>query len=400
MSMFDSASRRLLLSRWDEAIRDARLLIREGADTCVIGCRDEGSDVETVEMTVHNARFYSRTLASATLGLGEAYMDGDYEVEGGLHPLFLMLLRNGLNYKKRTDPIFLLKYLLILATNRFGNQSGRIKAHYDLGIDLYECFLDPKMVYTSGWYRTPDDDLETATTAKLDQVCRRLELSEGQELADLGCGFGSLLIHAAQNYGVRGIGITLSPTQAEWARKRVAQTQLNDRIEIRVGDYKSLDRTFDKVATTGMIEHIYEDEYPALFATIARYLRPGGLAVIEGLGNSGAVNRHDPFIQKYIFPGSNQALLSQIARGCERAGLVVLNVENYIRSYYLTVLAWHEKFEANRHQLDPKVYDATFIRMWQVYFALALAGTRYSKAANFETLVTNDHMRNHRLGPL
>jgi cyclopropane-fatty-acyl-phospholipid synthase len=398
MAILDPLSRSLLLSRWDEAIGDARLLIHEGPDTHIVGCRDEGRDIETVEMTVRRARFYTRTMTSATLGLGEAYMDEDYDVEGGLDRLFNILLRNRLNYKKRTDPLFLLKYLLILATNKLGNQSGRIKAHYDLGIDLYESFLDPKMVYTSGYYLTPDDGIEAAETTKLDRICRKLDLSEGQELVDLGCGFGGLLIHAARNYGIRGIGITLSPTQAEWARKRVAENGLGDRIDIRVGDYGSLGGSVDKVVSTGMLEHLYEGEYQTFFNTVARYLRPGGLAVIEGLCNSGAINRHDPFIQKYIFPGSNQPLLSQIARGCERAGLVVLDVENYIRSYHLTVLAWHRAFEANRHRLDPKRYDKRFVRMWQVYFALALAGTRYSKAANFETLVTNDHMGAHRLG--
>jgi cyclopropane-fatty-acyl-phospholipid synthase len=395
MGAIDAIARRQLLARWNEALQDTQLIIREGSETHTVGGRGGG---EAVTMTVYRPRFYARTLSLGSLGLGEAYMDKDYEVEGGLHHLYMALARNRLGYKSRFDPIFALKYLLILTHNKLKGSAVAVRRHYDLGLDLYESFLDPSMSYTSGYATSNDDDLETLQATKFDRICRKLDLKPGETLLDLGCGFGSTLIYAAKHHGIRGIGISLSPTHADAARHYIAKEGLSDRIAIHTGDFRSLSGSYDKVSTIGMIEHVLPGDYDEMFHTIARYLRPGGLAIVNGIGNSGAKNRHDPFIQKYIFPATNQPLLSQIARGCERAGLAILDVENYIRSYFLTAYYWHRNFEANRHKLDPKIYDERFVRMWQVYFAWGLAASRYSDSSHYEVLVTNDMMRDHPPG--
>ncbi len=391
-------ARRLLLDRWDDALRDTRMIVREGALRHTIGRRDGGADVETVELDVRHPRFFARTVSLGTLGLGEAYMDEDYEVEGGVDRLYMALMRNRLNFKSRSDPLFMIQYLLVLAHNRLQPRAANVDAHYALGDDLFESFLDPMLIYTSGYALTKDDDLETMQRRKLDRVCQKLRLTLGETLLDLGCGWGGMLIHAAREYGVRGVGINICREQVDSARRRVAAAGLSDRIDILFGDHLSAPATYDKVVSLGMQEHLQPGEYPGFCKALARYLRMGGLAMIHGVDNSGAVNKHDPFVQKYIFPNSNQSLLSDIARSCERAGLAVLDVENYARSYYLTVRRWHQNFEANRHKLDPVRYPPRFIRMWQIYLAWALAACRYSSGANWEIVVTNDHMRDHPLG--
>ncbi|HEY9855232.1 MAG TPA: class I SAM-dependent methyltransferase [Stenomitos sp.] len=394
-----SMARKMLLSKWDQALKDTHLTIREGDQVHVVGCRDKDAAAQTLEMEVRQPRFYSRVLSFGSLGMGEAYMDEDFSVPvGEVYGLYTALGRNRLHFKSRLDPLFALRYLYILAANKLTAHQSRIKTHYDLGVDLYKSFLDPYMFYTSGYPLHPDDDLDTMVTTMLDRVCRKLELKPDETVVDLGCGFGSVLIYAAQHFGIRGVGVTISPTHAETAREQVAKAGLSDRIEIRCGDYKTVPGQFDKVVSTGMIEHLYQSEYNEYFRTIVRYLKPGGLAYVNGICNSAVKNRHDPFIQKYIFPGTNQALLSELSRSCERAGLAILDVENTIRPYYYTAKRWCEKFEANRHTLDPQRYDGRFMRMWQIYWAWGLAAARYSTGAHFELLLTNDTMRDHPLG--
>jgi cyclopropane-fatty-acyl-phospholipid synthase len=373
-------------------------MMREGNACRTIGRRESGPGVDAIEINVRNPRFFTRTLSLGSLGLGESYMDEDYDVVGGLEPLYAALTRNNMDFKSRFDPVFALKYFFILASNRLAARASNIEAHYSLGDDLYELFLDPLLIYTSGYALSKDDDLVTLQRTKLDRICQKLRLEPGETVLDIGCGWGGFLIHAAREYGVRGIGLNINRDQVESGRRRVAQAGLADRIEIRLGDHLSAPGKYDKIATMGLIEHLRPGELTGLFRRIARDLKHSGLAVVHGIGNGDVVNRHDPFVQKYLFPDSNQPLLSQLTRAFELAGLAVLDLENYARSYYLTMRRWGENFAANRHRLDPVRYPPRFMRMWEIYIAWGLAIARYSRGGNFEILVTNDHMRDHPLG--
>lgn len=399
MPNINDIARGLLLSRWNNGLQDTRLIVREGPTQQVVGRADDGPGIDTVELNVRNPRFFARTLSLGSLGLGEAYMDEDFDVTGGVERLYLALARNRLNFKSRFDPVFALKYLIVLVGNWMAARTRRIDAHYSHGDELYDLFLgDPLLIYTSGYALTRDDDLNTMQRRKMDRICAKIELKAGESLLDIGCGWGGFLVYAARKHGIRGTGMNVSRDQVASGTRRIAQAGLSDRVELRFGDHRAAPGKYDKVTSIGMIEHLKESEYVEFAKVIAGYLKPGGLAVIHGIGNSAAVNRHDPFVQKYLFPGSNQPLLSQLVRACELAGLVVIDVENYIRSYYLTMLRWQENFIATRHKLDPVRYPPRFIRMWEIYIAWGLAAARYSTGANFEILVTNDPMRDHPLG--
>jgi cyclopropane-fatty-acyl-phospholipid synthase len=373
-------------------LQDTRLIIHEGQSTEIIGRKDDAPGTQVIEMVVHRPRAYRRILTMGTLGLGESYMDVDFELPvGGMEGLFAALVRNRASYKSSLDPIFAVKYAEILLLNRFAKSTAdRIHAHYDIGHDLYESFLDSRLLYTCGYANSPSDDLETMQVNKLDRVCRKLRLKQGDAVLDMGCGYGGLLIYAAQTYGIHGVGITISRDHYETARARAVEAGVSDRIEFRYGDYRSVEGKFDKVVTVGMMEHVYPRDYPKFVGAYVDHLKKGGLALIHTIGWGGPKNRHDPFIQKYIFPGSNQPRLAQIVRQCEKKGLLVLDVENMARHYYYTIKHWQTRFNANRHRLDPKRYDATFVRMWEVYMAWGLAISRYSPAALFQVLLSND----------
>jgi cyclopropane-fatty-acyl-phospholipid synthase len=399
MNRSDKLARDALLSLWDKMLRDTRLVVRDEIGTEIIGWKGDAPDTHVVEMNVHNLRAYRRILLLGTLGLGEAYMDQDFDLPvGGMEGLFAALVRNKANHKSRFDLSFAIKYAEILLRNRFRKTiAERIHDHYDIGHDLYEAFLDSRMVYTCGYAKTPDDDLETMQINKLDRICRKLRLAKGETVLDMGCGYGGFLIYAAQHYGIRGVGVTISKDHYETARARAAEAGLSDQIEFRYGEYQLIEGKFDKVVSIGMMEHVYPSDYLKFVGTYAKRLKMGGLALIHTIGWGGEKNRHDPFVQKYLFPGTNQPRLAQITRACEKNGLLVLDVENMARHYYYTVKHWQRQFNESRPRLDQKRYDETFARMWDVYMAWGLALARYSPAALFQVLVTNDPTMDHPL---
>lgn len=257
--------------------------------------------------------------------------------------------------------------------------------HYDLGNDFFRLFLDPRMIYSCAYFRRPDDDLEVAQEYKLDQICRKLRLGPGQRMLDVGCGWGGLLIFAAANYGVRGVGITLSDKQCELAIRRVADAGLSDRLEIRLQDYRTLgEEVFDRVSSIGMFEHVGRARMPAYFGSIRKALRPGGLFLNHGISmqanapkNTLASRLRDPLnyllvgtspMTKYVFPDSELIPLSELNLAAEQAGLEVRDVENLREHYDLTLRHWIRRLGENEAEAKRLVGAATY-RAWRLYFA-------------------------------
>ena len=386
--------RDLFLNLLDAHVADAAIRFVMGDEIVVTGnaaCEDD----DTVVLRVHRERFFARVLGEGNLGLGESVMDGDVTVERGEMWQFLTaLVRNRVDRKIRGDWRAVLAVLRVQAANLLRRHQWRqVQQHYDLGDDLFESFLDSTMTYSCGYARTPDDSLEEMQHQKLDRICRKLDLRTGDRLLDIGCGFGGLLSHAAREYGAIGVGITTSRRHCEGGNARIARAGLADRVRLELRDHRTIETLgrFDKVVSVGMLEHLPRVEYGRYFRAIAGALESHGLGLVHVIGCTTTSNDHDPFIQKYIFPGSGQVRLSELAVQVERHGMAVRDVENMRPHYAYTAKHWLERFRANRHRLDVSRYDERFARMWEHYLHTSIAGGFASDGALFQVLFMKDY---------
>jgi cyclopropane-fatty-acyl-phospholipid synthase len=291
----------------------------------------------------------------------------------------------------------LFKMALLRLRHVFRKTHANVRAAYDIGLDFYDAFLDETHGYSCGYQITPSDTSRELQDNKYDRICQKLQLKSGETLFDIGCGCGGLLIHAAMHYGAIGRGIVISRDHFEFAKKRIQELGLKGRIKIELGDFRSIKGTYDKVTSVGVFEHLFAREHSDFMEIHKRLLKPGGYTLLHTLGCVTPNNDHDPFIQKYIFPGSRQNPLSRISSAAEKAGLAILDVENLKPHYAPTVDRWMERFREQRSNLDPRRYNERFCRMWEYYLALCVAATRFSDGAVFQVLMTNSYRRPLRL---
>ncbi len=218
-----------------------------------------------------------------------------------------------------------------------------IQHHYDVSNRFYELVLGPTMVYSCAYFAAPDESLDTAQERKLDVVCRKLNLHPRERLLDVGCGWGSLVIHAATHYGVRAVGVTISPAQAELARARVREAGLEDDIEIRLADYRDTsDGPYDKIASVGMVEHVGTKQLPAYFTHLRELLKPGGVLLNHGIVRPREQKRNPKsFAWRFVFPDGELQTLSRILSEMEKAGLEPRDTESLREHYALTLKRWY-----------------------------------------------------------
>ena len=249
--------------------------------------------------------------------------------------------------------------------------AAAIAHHYDVGNDFYELVLGPSMVYSCAVWESPDVGLEAAQEAKLDLVCRKLGLTEGSRLLDVGCGWGSMAIHAAQRYGATVVGITLSEEQARMARKRVAEVGLTDKIEIRVQDYRLVDDgPFDAISSIGMAEHVGRAQMPGYVAQLRGLLRPGGRLLNHAIAWNAGTSTWNPdtFISRYVFPDGELLGLGETVGLLESRDLEVLDVEALRQHYALTLRAWVQRLEENWDDAVAASSEGR-ARVWRLYMA-------------------------------
>jgi cyclopropane-fatty-acyl-phospholipid synthase len=342
----------------------------------------------TTDPVIRNERFYARVLAQGSLGLGESYMDGWWDV-ASLDGLIVRLLRARLD--ERVPGIVsrlhgARAWLLNLQTARRAAVVG--ERHYDLGNDLFQAMLGERMVYSCGYWRDATD-LDAAQVAKLDLVCRKLDLRPGMRVLDIGCGWGEALKFAAQRYGVSGVGVTISQEQAEHARRLCEGLP----VEIRLQDYRELDEPFDRIFSIGMFEHVGVRNYRTYFETVRRCLADdpvtgGGLFLLHSIGSNASARHTDPWIERYIFPNSMLPSPVQISQSLE--GLfVVEDWHGFGQDYDRTLQAWRDNIESTWDTL-PARYDARFRRMWRFYLAASMATFRTRRAQLWQ-LVLSPH---------
>jgi cyclopropane-fatty-acyl-phospholipid synthase len=247
-----------------------------------------------------------------------------------------------------------------------------ISFHYDVSNDFYALFLDKRMVYTCAYYRRPDGDLDQAQEDKLDLVCRKLRLAPGERLLDIGCGWGSLVVWAAERYGVQAHGVTLSRAQADYARASIRRAGLEDRARVDHLDYRDLapDLRFDKIAAVGVIEHLGIRNYPGYFARVHELLRPGGLFLNHGITHEKHWRRSSQteFLERYVFPNGEMDNVSHILDVLERARFEILDVEGLRAHYARTTRQWVERLQANAVRARALVSERVY-RTWLTYLA-------------------------------
>jgi cyclopropane-fatty-acyl-phospholipid synthase len=325
---------------------------------------------------IHDARFFRRVLAQGSLGLGESYMDGWWDVDD-LDGMLFRLIRAGVDAKVQGVGALwdaLRARVVNLQSEARSFEVG--ERHYDLGNDLYRAMLGKRMVYSCGYFRHADD-LDAAQDAKLDLVCRKLGLQTGMRVLDIGCGWGEGLKFAAERYGIRGVGVTVSREQADHARALCAGLP----VEIRLQDYRELDASdggFDRAFSLGMFEHVGVRNYATYFDVARRCLSAdapdGGLFLLHTIGGSTSVDHTDPWIARYIFPNSMLPSARQIA-GALEGRFVVEDWHNFGADYDRTLQAWRTNVEAAWDAL-PARYDERFRRMWRFYLAASMASFR------------------------
>src|SRR5699024_5741024 len=314
------------------------------------------------DITIHDEQLYWRVLKEGSIGAGEAYMDGWWDVPA-LDQFFTCFLRAKLNHSVIINwsmAGLILKSLL--RNNQARNKAFEIgDRHYDTGNDLFRAMLDPRLVYTCGYWMNGAQNLAEAQIQKLDMVCQKAELSAGQRVLDIGCGWGSFAQYAAEHYDVEVVGLTVSEEQQKLAQQRCQELP----VEIRLQDYRDIDETFDKVVSLGMFEHVGVKNYRTFMQTVARCLTDNGIFVLNTIGGNQSVQNTDPWIEKYIFPNSMIPSMRQISLRAE--GLFVMEEwDNYGPYYDRTLMAWYNNLKSHWDELK-KNYSNQFYRMWEYY---------------------------------
>jgi cyclopropane-fatty-acyl-phospholipid synthase len=334
---------------------------------------------------VHDERFFARVLSQGSLGLGESYMDGWWDVES-LDGMIVKLL--GARLDERVHGIAsrfddLRAWLLNLQTARRAGEVGR--RHYDIGNDLFQKMLGRRMVYSCGYWREADD-LNAAQEAKLDLVCRKLGLRPGMRVLDIGCGWGEALEFAARRYGISGVGVTISREQADHARRLCAGLP----VEIRLQDYRELHERFDRVFSIGLFEHVGVRNYRVYFEVARRCLLDdpatgGGLFLLHCIGSNRSQRHTDPWIGRYIFPNSMLPSAAQIAESLE-GQFVIEDWHGFGTDYDRTLQAWRSNIDASWDALPG--YDERFRRMWHFYLAASMATFRTRRAQLWQLVLS------------
>ena len=276
-----------------------------------------------------------------------------------------------------------------------GSDKAFIQFHYDASNEFYALFLDPQMVYSCAYFRDWSNSLEQAQRDKLDLICRKLRLRAGESLLDIGSGWGALLCHAAQHYGVFAHGVTLSQAQYEYAQAKIARLSLQNRVTVSLGDYMALEGRYDKIACIGMYEHVGIAHYPAYFNKIRSLLADGGVFLNHGITrrakrnikNFGKISPSRRVILKYIFPGAELDHIGHTVQVMESCGFEIHDLEALRRHYARTCRLWHDRLAARREEAIALVGPERY-RMWVAYLAGVTLGFEYGPLHVFQTVAT------------
>jgi len=330
--------------------------------------------------------------------LGEGYMTKKIDIDGNVQEVIESLynnkesfMSNGVKYQK------LIKFI----PNSIKKSKSDIKYHYDIGNDFYKLWLDKTMTYSCGYFKSENDSLEQAQKNKVEHILKKLSLKKGQTLLDIGCGWGELITTAAKEYGVKAVGVTLSEEQYEADKERIKKEGLEGQVEVILEDYREIkNRTFDRVVSVGMVEHVGKGRIDEYFQDVDKLLNKGGISLlhcITGVKEGGT----NSWVNKYIFPGGYLQSVSEIINSLTTHSFYLVDVESLRRHYGRTLEHWSRNFENALPEIE-KMKDETFIRMWRMYLNACAASFNcgnidihqflFTKGINGDIPWTRDYM--------
>jgi cyclopropane-fatty-acyl-phospholipid synthase len=321
------------------------------------------------------------------LGFGESYMKGDVEIENDLQELLrLGFLINFDEFRLSSWQKIRFFILALLNSDTLRTAPKNISYHYDKGNEFYSLYLDKTMTYSCAYYKSKDDSLEEAQLNKYEHVCRKLLLSPGESLLDIGCGWGGMLIYAAQKYGITGVGNTLSQNQYEYAGNKIKELGLEDKIKILYMDYRELSGKFDKIVSIGMFEHVGKKFIPIFLKKVSSLLKKGSLGLLHTIGKD-TPSPIELWTSNYIFPGIYVPSLDEILREMGKNSFSILDVENLRLHYAKTLDQWAENYEKNIEKVK-KMFDDIFVRQWRLFLYGNSAGFKYGMSRLYQVLFT------------
>ncbi len=377
----DSVAKRAVHRRL-AGLAHGAIAVRDGSSIQHYG-KPTASCPLSVTLRVHDPRFYSEVAFGGSIGAGEAYMQGYWSVDN-LTALLRILLQNrevldGMETGLARYAAPLQKALHWMARNTRDGSRRNIQAHYDLGNDFFQLFLDPTLMYSSAIFEHPNMTLEEASTAKLERICRKLDLKPHHRVIEIGTGWGGFALHAAHHYGCHVTTTTISRQQYELASARIAAAGLTDRIELLLTDYRDLAGQYDRLVSIEMIEAVGHQFYDAYFRKCNELLRPEGAMLLQAITIADqryeAAKRSVDFIQRYIFPGSCIPSVTAMSDAVTRVSdMRLFHLEDIGPHYAATLKLWHENFNGNLDRVRALGYPETFIRMWAFYFCYCEAG--------------------------
>ncbi|HVJ48063.1 cyclopropane-fatty-acyl-phospholipid synthase family protein [Desulfitobacterium sp.] len=324
---------------------------------------DFGNDKVKFKIKLNEPLSKADILKDPSLAFGEGYMTKKMDIDGSLEDMITSLYNTKESFLNSHDQLAKLGKFL---SHNFKNSKEDVQYHYDIGNDFYRLWLDKTMTYSCAYFKSPEDTLEEAQKNKVEHILKKLALTGGETLLDIGCGWGELILTAARNYKVKASGITLSSEQFTKVNERIKAEKLEDLVDVQLIDYRELkDRKFDRVVSVGMVEHVGQDHLSEYFSVMNKLLIVGGVSLLHCITSieEGSTNS---WISKYIFPGGYIPAIKEIITSMADHGNYLLDVESLRRHYGRTLEHWARNFEKALPEIS-KTKDETFIRMWRLY---------------------------------
>jgi cyclopropane-fatty-acyl-phospholipid synthase len=354
----------------------ARLRLRNGIEAGF----DSGAP--TVTLTIRDDWTLLGLVLDPEIGFGEAYTDGRMEIEGDLAGFLEALFR--VANLETVGSRLASRWLDWVQRNTLRGSRANIHRHYDLNTEFYKLWLDSRLVYTCAYFANPSMTLDAAQVAKMDHVCRKLQLRPADTVVEAGCGWGSLALHIAREYGARVRAFNISREQIAFARKQAKRAGLENQVEFIEDDYRNVSGQYDAFVSVGMLEHVGKSHYGELAGVIGRSLKKSGRGLFHFIGRN-SPRPLNAWIRKRIFPGAYPPALREAIEFLEPLDVSVLDVENLREHYAWTLQHWLERFEKSSRRVA-EMFGDEFVRLWRLYLAGSLAGFRSGSMQLFQLL--------------